>query len=222
MSDRTHPYISSNGAIAAAITHFRKSFPAVVNAETLKKLGIASNNESYLISILRYVGAIDEEGKKTTKAATVFSSHDDNDFQAGFEEMVKQAYAELFALHGDSAWTLPAGKLISFFRTTDKSSDIVGRRQAATFQALSSFAGHGEPPEPSKPSKSKDGRAEGLGSAVLPRTKRSPKAELASEKVHLNDVSLTVRVEVNLPPGADQETYDRIFRSIRENLLSAE
>jgi hypothetical protein len=35
------------------------------------------------------------------------------------------------------------------------------------------------------------------------------------------DFGLTVRIEVNLPPAADQETFDRIFRSIRENLLNA-
>jgi len=34
-------------------------------------------------------------------------------------------------------------------------------------------------------------------------------------------VGLTVRVEINLPPDGDQATYDRIFRSIRENLLNA-
>ena len=34
------------------------------------------------------------------------------------------------------------------------------------------------------------------------------------------DVGLTVRIEVNLPPAADQETYDRIFKSIRANLLN--
>jgi hypothetical protein len=34
------------------------------------------------------------------------------------------------------------------------------------------------------------------------------------------EVGLTVRIEVNLPAAADQETYDRIFRSIRENLLN--
>jgi hypothetical protein len=31
---------------------------------------------------------------------------------------------------------------------------------------------------------------------------------------------LTVRVEINLPSDGDQETYDRIFRSIKENLLN--
>ena len=36
------------------------------------------------------------------------------------------------------------------------------------------------------------------------------------------DVGLTVRIEINLPAVADQETYDRIFKSIRENLLNGE
>jgi hypothetical protein len=35
------------------------------------------------------------------------------------------------------------------------------------------------------------------------------------------NVGLTVRIEVNLPAAGDQETYDKIFRSIRENLLNA-
>jgi hypothetical protein len=34
-------------------------------------------------------------------------------------------------------------------------------------------------------------------------------------------VALTVRIEINLPASGDQETYDRIFKSIRENLLNA-
>ena len=31
---------------------------------------------------------------------------------------------------------------------------------------------------------------------------------------------LTVRIEINLPASGDQETYDRIFKSIRDNLLN--
>jgi len=33
------------------------------------------------------------------------------------------------------------------------------------------------------------------------------------------DFGLTVRIEINLPADGDQETYDWIFKSIRENLL---
>src|SRR5262245_20969757 len=35
-----HPYAPGSGGISAAISQFRKSFPATVNAETLKQLGI--------------------------------------------------------------------------------------------------------------------------------------------------------------------------------------
>ena len=33
-------------------------------------------------------------------------------------------------------------------------------------------------------------------------------------------VGLTVRIEINLPAVDDQDTYDKIFKSIRENLLN--
>lgn len=224
MGEKAHPYISGSGGITAAINQFRKSFPVKVNAETLKKLGIASNNESYLINILRFIGAIDEEGNRTAKASAAFSKHSDEDFQKAFKELVKEGYSELFALHSDSAWTLPTDALISFFRTTDKTSDLVGRRQAATFQALASFAGYGEVPAPAKTSsKPKEAKPKNVKvqAAKTGATVSGAGGAPQNGKSHGRDVGLTVRIEVNLPAAADQETYDRIFRSIRENLLNA-
>jgi hypothetical protein len=215
-----HPYSPGPGGIAAAIAQFRKSFPKTVNAETLKQLGIAPSNESYVINVLRYVGAIDADGKRTEKAELVFSKHTDEDFQKAFEEMVKESYADLFALHRDSAWGLPTDKLIAFFRSTDKTTDLVGRLQATTFQLLAGFAGHGSVPEPTplrtsrvKVAKPKAGKDTG--------TSRIPALPASGGEGTPRDVGLTVRIEVNLPPQGDQETYDRIFRSIRENLLNA-
>jgi hypothetical protein len=34
------------------------------------------------------------------------------------------------------------------------------------------------------------------------------------------DVCLTVRIEVNLPPGGDADTYDAIFASIKKHLMA--
>jgi Family of unknown function (DUF5343) len=224
LGEKSHPYISASGSIAAAISQFRKAFPATVNAETLKKLSIASNNESYLINILRFIGAIDEEGNRTDKAQSVFSKHDDAEFQKAFESLVKSAYKELFELQGDVAWQLDDDKLIGFFRATDKSSAIVGRRQANTFQTLASLAGHGEvvAPKTSKPkapkNDSKPAVIKPAGSAAQPT---SLGAMSPGGKVQSADVGLTVRIEVNLPAAAEQDTYDKIFRSIRENLLNA-
>lgn len=33
-------------------------------------------------------------------------------------------------------------------------------------------------------------------------------------------VGLTVRIEVNLPPGGDASTYDAIFASIKKHLMT--
>src|SRR5262249_10657338 len=135
-----HPYISGTGAVTNAVNQLKKSFPQKVTAETFKKLGIAPNNESYIINILKFVGAIDEEGTRSAEALAIFSKHDKKEFEEAFGQMVKAAYADLFGLHGDAAWNLDTNKLISFFRTSDKTSDLVGRRQAATFQVLAAFA----------------------------------------------------------------------------------
>lgn len=225
-----HPYSpAGGGGIASTILQLRKSFPVKVTSETLKKLGIASNSESYVINILRFIGVIDPQGGKTREATEVFSKHNDADFQQGFDKMISAAYAELFKLHGDSAWGLPLDDLINFFRTTDQTSDVTGRRQAITFQTLASLSGHGEILTPTKPKQAKEAKLKS-GATKPPKSTKQPRAEppvlMENGKGQggngtQRDFGLTVRVEVNLPPAADQETYDRIFRSIRENLLNA-
>lgn len=73
----SHPYISGVGNIAQMVQQLRKSFPKKVTSETVKKLGIASNNESYVINALQFVGLIDPEGNQTESAKKVFSHHKD-------------------------------------------------------------------------------------------------------------------------------------------------
>jgi hypothetical protein len=216
-----HPY-ASPGAVVAAVSQFRKSFPPKVSAETLRKLAIAPNNESYIINTLRFVGAIDAEGNKTDRSTAAFNQHDLVAFQKSFGEMVKNSYAELFTLHHDAALELEIDRLISFFRNSDQTSDVVGRRQASTFQALASLAGHGEVSAPQKASmKPKEVKSKSTKTRLTESTATSNSGESAAANTQRRDVGLTVRIEVNLPAAADQETYDRIFRSIRENLMDA-
>lgn len=219
-----HPYISGPGGLRKTLEQFRKSLPAQINAETLKRLGIAPNNESYIINIIRFLKIIDHDGKKTAAATTTFAKHSDDEFAAAFGSLVKTAYSELFALHADDAWNLETDKLISFFRSADETSAIVGERQAAVFKVLAEYSGH-------KSERSKEVRTP--SSRAVKSTKTSSKSGERKEKKQKNepgtttnvdaearDVGLTVRIEINLPAGADQETYDHIFRSIRSNLLN--
>jgi hypothetical protein len=216
-----YPYVASAGPLVKSVAHLRKSFPKEVTADTLKKLGVAPNNESYVINVLRFLGVIDGEGKKVDAKANAFLQHEEAAFASEFGKLVKDAYGEIFDLHKEDAWKLDRNGLTQFFRTTDHSSDVVGSRQASTFSALAALSGHAEVPTP------RSRATNGKGSSKEPKKvkiRASASAEVGRAQQQgdsrtAGPVGLTVRVEVNLPANGDQETYDRIFRSIRENLI---
>ena len=203
------------------INQLRKSFPATITSDTVKKLGLAPNNESYVINTLQFIGVIDKDGKKTEEAAKVFSKHKDEDFFKAFENFIKKSYDALFELHGDHTWELTDTDLITFFRQNDQTSEAIGRRQAATFRILAGLAGHGEQPEKVVAKKQVTDKKPAL-------RVRNQKANSSSTNIvgappkptNGKDFGLTVRVEINLPSDGSKDTYDNIFKSIRENLLN--
>lgn len=110
----SHPYIYIYGAgnITQMIGFLRKNFPATVNSDTVKKLGIAPKNESYVINALHFIGVIDEEGKRTDRGHEVLATHDEEAFKKAFEGLVRDSYKDLFELRSDDAWTMDKDALI--------------------------------------------------------------------------------------------------------------
>lgn len=221
-----YPYVASAGPLVKTVEHLRRrNFPRDITAETLRKLGVAPKNESYVINVLRFLGVVDDEGKKVDEKANAFVQHKDEEFQKQFEVLVRDAYEELFELHGDNAWSMDRAGLTQFFRTSDHSTEIVGTRQAGTFTYLAALSGHTELPQ-AREASSRKPSAEKTGKAATQRTTASqPRAKTPATTVERSlepPVGLTVRIEVNLPADGDQQTYDRIFRSIRKNLINGE
>lgn len=229
MADK-HPYVSGTGGLVHVLDHLKKSFPATLDADVLKRLGFAPKNESYVLNTVRFLKLIDDNGARTEMAQKTFTLHDTPTFQKTFADIVKSAYADLFSLHGDTTWALDSHKLITFFRQTDQSSEVVGKFQANTFKALAAYAGHVDALATAKPRTANRGEKK---ATAQKKTKSTPAAEQkkgdASARVDTSlgaqgqadrKLGLTVRIEINLPAQGDQETYDRIFKSIRENLLN--
>lgn len=224
-----YPYTTSKQGLVGAINQLRSVFPSVVNADTLKKWSIAPNNEGSILNALRFIGIIDEEGKKNSEASKVFNEHDDTAFAAKFKKLVETSYAGLFENWGDTAWTLDKEKLITFFRNVDGSSARVGQEQAVTFLLLASFAGYGKPISESKASVSlkkipsnKKGNG-GTAKSSIRQEASPPESSHQAQDSQQNKTSgpaLSVRIEINLPIADNQEVYDRIFKSIKENLYS--
>ena len=223
----SHPYISGAGNLVTMVEQLRRAFPSSVNSETVKRLGIAPNNESYVINALQFLGVIDEEGKKTDRGGQIFVEGD-GAFQKEFGGLVKDAYADLFELFGDDAWQKSRDDLTTYFRKADGTSDAIGRRQASAFQAFAALAGHGEVPARARPSSVSNQKATRSSSKKSEGSANRGKsaAQNRDEAVHIDvpgskrDMALTVRIEINLPSDASKETYDNIFKSIRANLMN--
>jgi hypothetical protein len=198
----------------------------------LQRFSIAPANESYIISILRFLGLIDEEGDPRDENTGFFFGGDEV-FKPGLEQKLRDAYSPLFDEMGDDALTAEKDALTNWFRHSDKTSALVGQRQASTFQTLVALAGYGEVPT-TRASGSKKAAAPSAA-AKKSTAKKSATLEGASDKAppahpakesgdttvtNTSDVGLTVRIEVNLPPGGDADTYDAIFASIKKHLMS--
>lgn len=221
----SHPYISGPGNITQMIGFLRKNFPATVTSETVKKLGLASKNESYVINALQFIGLIDEQGKRTDTGHAVMTKHDEEEFQTSFQALVKSAYSDLFDLRGDDAWSMNKDQLIGYFRNSDKTSDIIGGRQAGVFIAFRELAGYSsETSAPSKPKATNNGKTKTPIKKSKPAEQKTPDEVIQGPAIPpmqspKSDMALTVRIEINLPAEGSQETYDAIFKSIRANLF---
>jgi len=229
-----YPYISGQGALSAALDQLRRGFPPTVDAGYLKRFNIAPSNESYIISILRFLDLIDEAGNKSDDK-TGFFFGDEESFKRGLEAALRDAYSPLFNEMGDDALTADRSQLAHWFRASDRTTELVGTRQAATFKTLAALAGHGELPARAAASKkSGTNRAApakkvGAKKAATPRTSSerseqgggsgSERGDDGGATKNGQDVGLTVRIEVNLPPGGDADTYDSIFASIKKHLM---
>lgn len=222
----SHPYIPSAGMIVQTFTQLRKMFPSKVDAETLRKLSIAPKNESMVINVLRFLGFIDDESNKTATASTVFQKHDDAAFASALEKVIKDAYKELFQIVGDDAWGADRGTLIGFFRVQDETSALTATRQAIAFETLVSLSGHGEalqvkaPRQKTPASKPNETKKVKTRSDISSNKPDGSQDQTIIKSPGAGNLGLTVRIEINLPAQGDQETYDRIFQSIKKNLLN--
>jgi hypothetical protein len=228
-----YPYISGQGALIQTFVQLRKGFPSKVDAGYLQRFNIAPANESYVISILRFLGLIDEDGNKVEGNAHYFYGNDES-FQSGLEGTLRSAYSQLFDEMGEAALEAQRSELTHWFRTSDKTSDLVGQRQASTFLTLAALAGHGDLPAARANTTKKTAAASGRATKKTAAKSPAPKKEVVTAPGGLGhggtgsaggmkngqDVGLTVRIEVNLPPGGDADTYDAIFASIKKHLMS--
>ena len=214
-----YPYISGSSNISKIIHQLRRKFPATVTTETIKKFSIAPGSERYVINALRFINLIDNNGSKNAENAKAFLHHKEEDFQNAFGKIVKEAYNKLFEDRGDDAWQLGTEDLVTFFRQADAKGASTGQRQANVFQVFATLSGEreGSITQKQKTTEKKANTTE--KKTTNPSKKTQPVESEPSNKI-TDNLSMNIRIEINLPPNAGRETYDDIFKSIRKNLIN--
>src|SRR5437867_11733502 len=95
------PYATTVHGLSTTLRQLRSAFPPTVNADTLKKWGIAPGNESSIVQTLRFLNLVDDEGAKNAEAAKAFVHHDDEKFAEAFGALVRKAYVDVFEHLGE-------------------------------------------------------------------------------------------------------------------------
>lgn len=187
--------------------------PDKMTIKELEKRGFKSSNDRSILSILKFIGLIDESGVPV-QSWVAFKQRATN--RSVLASLLRSAYADLFKQYPD-AQARGDGELRDFMSA---SKPAAGERtiqaMVATFKALCSMAdwpAQGEDAEPLTPAAASQAETRETSPAS---TSRAP-ATVAS--VSAQHAPVSVSVQIQLPPSATGEQIDALMQSIARHLL---
>jgi len=119
---------------------------------------------------------------------------------------IKTAYAELFDTYPNASQQADE-RLVNFFRSKTSAGDRVVQAQTATFKTLCEFADFVT--VEIAPSRSREVTRESIPSA--------PRAMASSQGLTIN-----LNIQLQLPLTENSEIYDKIFQSLKKNIITTE
>lgn len=203
-------YVNNVGNLAKFLDAVRTAgIPERVTFEFLKSLGFKSSNDRPIISVLKGIGFLDQNGAPTTMYREFRDPHRGPKVLG---KALKNAYSELF-LANTKAHTLSVDKIKGIVATKTNKSDTVVRLIAATFKALSAAADFSKESssieEPSVP----DDETEAANSVP------APTLPVVQHAANHNQPEFHYNIQIHLPTTTDITVYNAIFKSLREHLL---
>jgi hypothetical protein len=198
-----YPYILNTGSLKKFLDSIPKmGTPQRITQPNLPSMGFKSSADRPIVSILRFIDFINENNEptqkyrdfKTSKAGAIMAS------------ALKKSYSDLFEIYPDACNKADTALKDFFAPTTDAGEQVV-EQTASTFKVLCSFANFNatvieESAEESEAGQKKEKENKGLNT-------QPP-----------SGVNLNVNIQLSLPITDDASVYDKIFKAIRDNLVS--
>jgi hypothetical protein len=175
--------------------------PPKIDMKYLASLGYKSSNDRKFPQVLRFLGLINGSGSPTPTYKAVFRQGRPG--RAQLAQIVKERYADLFALYAD-AHRKDSEAVQNFFRAHTDVGPRAVQGMAATFQAICSLA---------------DFEAEAPPLAEEPAA--APATEGGTVRVAESAYPLTINVNIQLelPASTETDVYDALFKSMAEHIL---
>jgi hypothetical protein len=195
-----YPYILNTGRLKSFLESIPKiGVPDKINTNTLPMLGYKSTNDRPIVKILRFIDFIDVNGVPTQN---YINFRDTSKAKIVMASAIRKAYSDLFKMYPD-AHKKDDETLKNFFRPTTKAGEQVVERMVDTFKALCSFA---------------DFEAT---TGIEGEVKEHVKIEKIKEAEELpSGITLNLNIQIVLPTTDDASVYDKIFRALKEHILS--
>lgn len=192
--------------------------PPTFNRQFIKDIGFKSSNHHALIPLLKGLGFLSDNGAPTEKYKQFL---DASRWKIVLAESVLEAYSDIFVLKGkpsDADLPMIQGK----FKSTYNLSELQAERCARTFLALLKLSD----PKTIAQDKTPDSVANASVENDAPdvkneedREKISVENSKTSASGTLKPIGLHYNIQIHLPATKDIETYNAIFRSIKEHLI---
>jgi hypothetical protein len=199
-----YPYILNTGSLKKFLDMIPKiGTPQKVTQPSLPTLGFKSKADRPIVQILRFIGFLSEANEPTQ---TYRDFKVANKAGAIMGSALQKAYADLFEIYPD-AYDKDDQTLKDFFIPTTDAGEQVVLQTVATFKALCSFADFKAVPP--KEEEAKEGEEKGV---KMGEGKPVPPTPMG--------VALNLNVQLTLPTTEDASVYEKIFKALKDYILS--
>ena len=177
--------------------------PEKFTQEFLRKLGFSNKNDRAMVAVLKNLKFLNESGVPTENYAKYLDS---TQSRRVLGQGIRAGYHELFQLNRN-AQDMSREEVVGKFRSLQGGSisQAVAEKHALTFRALCDLADFAEPVVDVIDETPLEEETNELNPLVRSDERISP--------------GLVYRIEIHLPRSDRKETYDAIFRSLREHLF---
>ncbi len=181
--------------------------PEKASQEWLASVGFPGGNNKRSLAVLRQVGVISSGGQPTP----LFDALRSKD-RVAFAEGIRTHYADLFSTYPD-ADRKDTEALIAFVRSKTDYGEDVQRLAVRTFKVLVEFGDFTQ----GAAAKTLD-RKDGGDDAASGRGRRRGTSKGDGEVTETGRVALTVNIQLQLPPNAEGDVYEKLFAAMGKHL----